>query len=122
VRLLLDEQLSAVIASALRDRGHDVIAVQDPDRTDWRGLDDAALFQVAQDHGRAIVTDNVVHFRALAQRCLDEGRGHFGVLYLNNASLPRHRHDLFVSQVIERLEQVLAHHPGNDPASIEDFV
>jgi len=122
VRLLLDEQLSAVIASTLRDRGHDVVAVQDPDRTDWRGLDDATLFELAQEQGRAIVTDNVVHFRALAQRCLDEGRDHFGVLYLNNTSLPRHRHDLFVSQIIERLERALDRYPEHVRACLEDFV
>lgn len=122
MRLLLDEQLSAVIAEALRARGHDVVAAQEPDRGDWRGLDDTALFEVAQAEGRAIVTDNVAHFRVLAQQSLDAGRPHFGVLYLNNRSLPRHRHDLFVSHVCQRLEEVLAQYVDDEPRSLETFV
>lgn len=122
MKLLLDEQLSATIAQALRDRGHDVIAVQDGDREDWRGLDDAALFETAQQEGGAIVTDNVAHFRVLAQRQLDSGRSHFGILFLNDRSLPRHRHDLFVGQVIERLEAALQRYLDDEATSVEDFV
>lgn len=122
MRLLLDEHLAAVIAEALRDRGHDVVAVQDPDHQDWRGIGDPTLFAVAQQEGRAIVTDNVAHFRVLAQRELDSGRSNFGILYLNDRSLPRHRHDLFVSQVIERLEAALQRYPDHEATSVEDFV
>jgi predicted nuclease of predicted toxin-antitoxin system len=122
VRLVLDEQLSAVIATTLRERGHDVVAVQEPDRLAWRGLDDAALFEVAQREGRAVVTDNVVHFRTLALSCHDAGCHHHGILYLNNVSLPRHRHELFVSHVVRRLETVLQRYPDDEATSVEDFV
>lgn len=122
MRLLLDEQLSAVIAHALRQQGHDVIAVQEPDRVSWRGVNDAELFQIAQREGRAVVTDNVAHFRVLAQRWLDAGRSHFGVLYLNNTSLPRHRHDLFVSNAVQRLDELLRRYADHAARSTEEFV
>lgn len=122
MRLLLDEHLSAAIAVALRERSHDVIAVQEPAHAGWRGLDDAALFDVAQQERRAVVTENVRHFRAVAQVYMDAGRAYFGVLYIINQALPRHRHDLFVGQVVRRLDEMLAQYAGNGATSIEAFV
>jgi predicted nuclease of predicted toxin-antitoxin system len=123
LRLLLDEQLAAVVAIALRERGHDVVAVQEQEHADWRGLDDASLFEVAQSsEGRAIVTDNVANFRVLARRALEAGTAHHGVLYLNDRSLPRHRHELFVSKVVDRLHEVLERYPDDSANSLESFV
>jgi uncharacterized protein with PIN domain len=122
VRLLLDEQLSADIAEALRRHGHDVVAVQDAQRQDWRGLADADLFEIAQSEGRVLVTENVPHFRACADRFYAEGRGYHGLIYTSNKALPRHRHDEFVREVTARLHQLLRRNPGVKVASAETFL
>lgn len=61
--LLLDEHYSEAIAAALRDLGHDVVAVvSDPD---LRGASDGEVFRFAAGQGRRIVTENIKDFRPL---------------------------------------------------------
>jgi Domain of unknown function (DUF5615) len=84
VRLLLDEQLPAAIADALRASGHDVVAVQE--RDELCGLPDAELFEVAQAERRAIVIENVPHFRTLAQRVYSQACSHHGLIYLQQGA------------------------------------
>lgn len=63
VRLLLDEHYSDEIAAALRELGHDVIAVAlDPELP---GSTDMEVFRDAAAHGRRIVTENIKDFRPL---------------------------------------------------------
>jgi len=54
VKLLLDEMWAPAIAAALRDQGHDVVAVAE--RHDLRGMPDAAIFDAVLAEGRAIET------------------------------------------------------------------
>lgn len=122
MRLLLDKQLSADIADALRRRGHNVVAVQDLQHQHWRGLADADLFEIAQSEGRALVTENVPHFRSCADRFYAGGRGHHGLIYTSNKALPRHRHDEFVREVTARLHALLRRNPGVEVASVEMFL
>jgi Protein of unknown function DUF82. len=61
VRALLDEQLSPQIASVLRQRGHDVVAVTD--RADLIGRTDRIILEVASAEGRAVITNNIKDFR-----------------------------------------------------------
>jgi nucleoside-diphosphate-sugar epimerase len=115
VRLLLDEMIGAVVAEQLRDRGHDVVAVQESDRGHLRGLDDCLLLATADDENRAVVTDNIPDFFRCHQRRIDDGLGHHGLLFFTNGSFPRHRYELFVSQMIAALERELAAHEKDDP-------
>ncbi len=64
MKLLLDEMGAPEIASQLRRRGHDVIAIAEQPKL--RGMSDQAMFELAQRKGYAIVTDNVVDFIPLA--------------------------------------------------------
>lgn len=122
MRLLLDEQLSADIADGLRARGHDAVAVQDADRRHWRGLSDPDVFDLAQAERRAIVTENVPHFRACADQAYARARPHHGLIYTSNTALPRHRHDAFVRAVTARLDDLLRRYPDNQPTSFELFL
>lgn len=71
VRLLLDEHYSEEIASALRDAGHDVVAVvADPD---LRAQSDEEIFRRASASDRRIVTENVKDFRPLLQQAYASG-------------------------------------------------
>ena len=74
MKLLLDEMWAPAIAEALRDRGHEVVAVAE--RGDLRGLPDEAIFDAALAEGWVIVTENVVDYRPLAADAMRAGRSH----------------------------------------------
>ena len=114
MRLLLDEMISAVVAAELRDRGHDVVAVQDLDRAYLRGIDDCVVLAHAHDDRRVVVTDNVPDLFRCHQRRIEAGLSHHGLLLFTNDTFPRHRCDVFVSQVIAALEAVLTANPDDD--------
>ena len=88
MKLLLDEMWAPEIAIQLRHRGHDVVAVAE--RPDLRGKADAAVFAVAQAEQRAVVTENVIDFRPLADSEIQRGRCHSGLVYTSNRRFPRH--------------------------------
>jgi uncharacterized protein DUF5615 len=117
VRLLLDEMMAAVAAEHLRRVGHDVVAVQDPDSTYLRGLDDCRLLAHAHEELRAIVTDNVPDFYRCHQQRVAAGRTHHGLLFFTNDTFPRHRHDVFVRHLVAALEREFERRPGDDASS-----
>lgn len=114
MRLLLDEMISATVADQLRARDHDVVAVQDDRLAHLRGIDDCLLLSHAADEHRAVVTDNVPDFFRCHQSRLDAGDTHYGLLFFTNDTFARHRHGLFVSQILAALEAELAAHPDDD--------
>lgn len=81
VKLLLDEMHAAAVASALRARSFDVVAVTE--HADLRGTADADLLVWAAAHDRAIVTENVRDFVPLAQQWAATGRDHAGLVVTN---------------------------------------
>lgn len=86
MRLLLDEQISGKVAERLRDRGHDVIATTaDPS---LRGLSDPDLFEVAQQHGRAVVTYNRADFEAIVRDYVESNREHHGLVIVHPTRFP----------------------------------
>ena len=87
MKLLLDEMWAPAIAAALRDRGHDVVAVAE--RHDLRGMPDAAIFEAALAEGRAIVTENVVDYRPLAAAAMRAGRPYPALIFTSNRAYPR---------------------------------
>jgi hypothetical protein len=78
---------SPVIAEQLRQRGHDVVAVKE--REDLIEQSDRFIFSVASLEKRAIVTENVPHFRSLNLLATSEGNEHSGLVYTTNRSFPR---------------------------------
>jgi hypothetical protein len=88
VRILLDEMWPATIASQLRERDHDAVAVAE--RADLRGQPDEVLFAAAQLEGRVVVTENVVDFRPIATAWILRGERHSGVVFTSNRRFPRH--------------------------------
>jgi hypothetical protein len=87
--LLLDEMHAPVVAAALRDRGHDVVAVADQD--DLRALTDAELFRWAAEHDRRIVTENVKDFAPLLRRADELGQRVARMLFTSSRTFPRTR-------------------------------
>jgi predicted nuclease of predicted toxin-antitoxin system len=78
VRLLLDAHLSAArIAAPLRERGHDVRAVDEERELD--GWADEALLALAAAEERIMVTFDVKDFPDIARRWAESGRPHAGL-------------------------------------------
>ena len=88
-RLLLDEMFSPAIAAALRDLGHDVIAVAE--RTDMRAMSDEEVFTWAASQGRWLLTENVKDFLPILLRALQADTTVTGLLCTSNRSFPRSR-------------------------------
>jgi hypothetical protein len=87
--LALDEMFSPAIAVALRDLGHDVLAVAE--RPDLRAMTDDAVFAWAAGHGRWLLTENVKDFRPILLQALQAGRPIVGLLFTTSRVFPRSR-------------------------------
>ena len=87
MNLLLDEMHAPAVATRLRDRGHDAIAVKE--RADLIGLPDDDLLRAATADGRAVVTENVEDFAALHRRISAAGHRHPGLIYTHPRRFPR---------------------------------
>lgn len=87
MKLLLDEMWPPAIAAALRERGHDTVAVAE--RSDLRGQSDEVVFAEALADARAIVTENVVDYRPLAAAALRAGRASPTLILTSNRAYPR---------------------------------
>jgi hypothetical protein len=87
VKLLLDEMHAPHVATRLRARGLDVVAVKE--RPDLVGLADEDLLVVAAAEGRVLVTENVKDFGALSLRWAVAGRQHAGLIFTHPGRFPR---------------------------------
>lgn len=89
MRLLLDEMHSPRVTRALRDEGHDAVAVGE--RDDLRGAPDEEVLRAAAGEERAVVTENVGDFLPLVQAWAAAGREHHGVVLTNPRRFDRAR-------------------------------
>ena len=79
MRLMLDVHLSGpVVGGALRERGHDVLAVdQSPE---LRELEDQELLRLANEEGRILVTSNIGDFMEHITEWAYARESHAGVI------------------------------------------
>lgn len=116
MRLLLDEHFSPLIAEALRERGHDAVAVAEAPTL--RGESDEQLLSHARAEGRALLTNDIGDFVEVVVRWAAAGRSHHGVLLTSDRSVPRRRHA--IGSLIGSLEALMEEHPAVD--KLEDRV
>jgi hypothetical protein len=90
-RLALDEMFSPgiAIAGALRELGHDVVAVAE--RVDLRSMTDDDLFAWSAAENRWLLTENVKDFRPIMLRALQAGGAITGLLFTSSRAFPRSR-------------------------------
>jgi len=119
VKLLLDEMLSPVIAEQLRERGHDVEAVNGHPLRE--ALSDREVMDLARSERRAVVTNNLVDFRPLHHEAIAPGGpGHFGMVFMPG-NYRRTKAD--VGRIVTALKAKLDEHPGeNDLAGGETWL
>lgn len=102
--------LSPAIARALRDRGHDVVAVGE--RPEWRAFCDVEVVDVARRERRAIVTANLRDFRPLHRDLVAPGGvGHTGLVLVPTSHRLRNQD---VGRVVTGLDVLLRRHPADD--------
>lgn len=106
MRLLLDEQLSRVLAEELRRRGHDVVAVVE---TDLRQARDDVILAWATAQGRAVVTNNIRDFRLLHTGHLMSSRSHCGIVLVPSAAHSLHARA--PGRLVAALDSLLHAHP-----------
>jgi len=117
VELLLDEMHAPVVASALRERGRDVLAVVDQD--ELRALTDEELFRWATEHGRRIVTENVKDFAPLLRRAEESGQAAAPLLFTSSRTFPRSRRN--PGLLIDALDTWLRA-AASSPPPLEDWL
>jgi predicted nuclease of predicted toxin-antitoxin system len=77
IRLYLDEDVSVLVATLLRSRGHEVLTTRDAGRL---GAPDPDQLAFAAAQGMAIVTHNRADYDALANKYAAAGCGHAGIV------------------------------------------
>jgi hypothetical protein len=110
VKVLLDEQLSVEIARELRRRGHDVEAVTE--RPDLLRASDERLMEIAMQEDRAVITNNLRHFRPIAAQRLAQGKQHAGLILLPSS---RARNRAATGALADAIESVIRANPKGIP-------
>jgi predicted nuclease of predicted toxin-antitoxin system len=107
MRLLLDAHLSGrVVGRHLRERGHDVLALDE--HKNLEGLDDPEVLELATKEGRILLTHNVKDFPDILRDWADEGREHRGCILLVGIQLAQY------GQLIRSIEAALASVPAQE--------
>ncbi len=109
----------AVVGEQLRRRGQDANAVTE--RLELRSLADSALFALAQQERRAIVTENVVDFVPLADAADQRGQPHHGLILIDPAKFPRGRRRT-IGRLVTELEAVLDTYADDKPKSVRHWL
>ncbi len=108
--MLLDEQLSGLIARLLRERGLDAEAVVE--RADLPQAPDHEVIATAHREARAVVTNNIKDFRPLAAERVASGSGHAGLILL-----PAGRSREATGAIADAIEAVMRAHPDGIPSA-----
>jgi hypothetical protein len=109
----------SAIAEQLRRRGYDVSAVTE--RADLRSLDDPALFGLAQQERRAVVTENVADFIPLADGADQRGQRHQGLILIDPGKFPR-GNPRTIGRLVAELLAVLNAYVDDKPRSIRHWL
>ena len=109
LKLLLDEHINPEVAMKLRARFPrlDVLSIHD---TSWVGLFDAPLLEVLDDERRTLVTRDVNSMPRHANKRLEAGLTHAGIIYADNKRLRQ----TDTRGLIRRLAAVVEKHGEED--------
>ena len=78
----------------------------------WSGLEDEPLLERATADRRAILTNNVRDSMPLFGSWAQQGRDHFGMVFTDDASMPRSR--ATIGLYVQALDTFLGARPGDD--------
>jgi nucleoside-diphosphate-sugar epimerase len=103
------------IAEQLRTRGHDVVAVTA--QPELRGLPDDEVFATAQQERRAVVTENIGDFSAIADAADQRGHAHHGLILIDPAKYAR-GNPRTIGRLVTELDRLLNDRRGDEPSSL----
>ena len=109
----------AAIAEQLRARGHDAETVTAC--PELRALPDDALFATAQQERRAVVTENIGDFSAIAEASDQRGHPHYGLVLVDPAKYPRGNRRT-IGRLVTQLDRLLNDHRRGEPTSLRHWV
>jgi len=109
--LLLGEHYAEAIADQIRAKGFDAVTVSG---LGLKGTDDEPLLEYAVTDRRALLSNNVADFMPLHTNWMAAGRPHFGLLFTDDASMPRHR--ATIGRYVSVLSRFMAARPGKRDA------
>lgn len=105
MRLILDAHVSGrAVASALREKGHDVFAIDE--HRDLEGLDDDGVLALAAEEERILVTFDVKDFMPLLRQWGSEQRLHAGCVLISRIAANQ------FGELIRSIVEVLDQHPN----------
>ena len=107
MRLLLDDMYSPDVATRLRSRGHDAIAIRE--RPELLAMSDRQLFDAMAAEDRTIVTNNVIDYVPLYRAALAEGGVPATLFLTSDPSMPRTRAG--IGRFVSLLEDLVAGEP-----------
>ena len=82
MRILLDAHVSSrVVGARLRQRGHDVQALDEA--PELEGLDDEAVLDLASRESRVLVTFNISDFPGILRTWAEADRAHAGAILVH---------------------------------------
>lgn len=87
IRLYTDEDVDGRLATALLERGFDVLSCHQAGNS-GHGHSDEWRLTFATGEERVILTHNIGDYTILAQRWAHEHRSHFGILFINQVEVP----------------------------------
>lgn len=103
--LILDAHVSGrAVASALREKGHDVFAIDE--HRELEGLDDDGVLALAAQENRIMVTFDVNDFMPLLCQWGSEQRSHTGCVLISGIGANQ------FGRLIRTIVQVLGQHPN----------
>ncbi len=114
MKLLLDEHYPPSLAEPLRERGHDVVAVQE--EVDLRGMLDPDLFAEAQRRNCALLTENVADYIVLDAEYRSRHWAHWGLVFTSNRTFPRGNAST-VGALVKALDELLLKADSGGPSS-----
>lgn len=77
----------------------------------WEREDDEPLLAPCSEGSRTLLTNNVRDFVIIARSWSAEGRGHSGLIFTFDASMPRNRD--IIGHYVEALDEIMRMRPGH---------
>lgn len=98
LKLYLDEDVDPYLATALRDRGFDVVSVSE---AGLRGKTDREQLEYSASENRTLVTFNIRDFAKLHRQWQHEGKQHSGIIVSSQITKRE------FNKMLHRLQQLL---------------
>lgn len=110
MRWLIDEMLPPALAEELQARGHDAVSIAG---SDLAGMTDEAVYDLAVEQQRILVTENFADFNRLAETRVAAEGPVVPVIFVRKRAFPRGR--ALAAHLARHIDEWAADHPDPYP-------